>query len=386
MAWKVSDVVNERMKFVLRVNEGERVTDLCREFEISRKTAYKFLERYKRFGAKGLFDESKRPAILARKTQPHIEKLILDTKRDRPTWGAPKLREFIQKRAPDIDLPSRSTIHEILDRHDLVKHRGKRNRYKACPTVLENVVEPNELWCTDFKGQFRMGNQKYCYPLTITDQRSRFLLACEGLERIDQYRCMNIFEMIFREYGLPNAIRSDNGVPFSTRSVQGLSRLSVWWMSLGIKVERTQPGHPEQNGRHERMHRTLKAETTLPPGKSLLQQQEKFNNFLEEFNNERPHEALKMKTPAEIYKPSIKYFPNEIPVPEYPLHDYSRNITECGSVTLKQSKKIFISEALGGKRVGLREEDEGIWRITFMNLDIGFIDETTMKFTPKLNS
>jgi len=382
MPWKVKSVMNVRMEFVLRVQNGERVTDLCREYEISRTTGYKFIERFKKYGAKGLFDESKKPIRLARQTPLEIQKLILDQKRDKPTWGAAKIKEILERKYPELAIPVRSTIHDLLDRHGYVKSRGKR-RMKAYPTPLTHVTEPNQLWCTDFKGQFRLLNQKYCYPFTLSDYHSRYLLGCEGLESIDQYRVKNIFEIIFKEHGLPDAIRSDNGVPFSTRTVYGLSKLSVWWMRLGIAVERIAPGCPEQNGRHERMHRTLKAETTQPPGKNLLQQQEKFDLFKEDYNNVRPHEALNMKVPSEIYKPSQKFLPKILPEPDYPLHDFTRRVSECGSLTFKNQPKIFISEVLGGQMVGIREEEEGLWRLTFMDQDLGFIDQKTKRFLPR---
>ena len=378
--------MNQRMELVIRATSGERVTDLCREYEITRTTAYKFINRYEKYGPKGLFDESKKPIHLARQTPLEIQKLILDLKRDRPTWGAAKIKEILDKKHLNHAIPVRSTIHEILDRYGLVKSRGKRRKYKACPTPLSQVDQPNQLWCTDFKGQFRLRDRNYCYPLTITDQYSRYLIACEGLENINQYRVRSIFEFIFKEYGLPNAIRSDNGVPFSSRSMHGLSKLNVFWMRLGIRPERIEPGHPEQNGRHERMHRTLKEETALIAAKNLLQQQEKFDTFRGDFNQNRPHEALKMKTPSEIYRPSQKFYPTVLPEPDYPLHDYTKRVSQCGSVVLKNRQRIFLTESLGGELVGLREEDDGIWRVSFMDFDLGFCDEQTNKFTPSLPS
>ena len=260
--------------------------------------------------------------------------------------------------------------------------RSKRRRHHAYPTLLENDIKsPNQLWCADFKGQFRMANAKYCYPLTVTDFRSRYLLGCEAMEGTQSASAQQSFEMIFREYGLPRRIRTDNGVPFSSRSVQGLSTLSVWWMRLGIQLERIEPGHPEQNGRHERMHRTLKEEVPPRVCRNLLAQQEQLDRFREDFNQRRPHEALKMKCPADLYKPSLKRYPERLPEPIYLQHDLVRPVAFNGSVCF-QGKTFYISTALADQSIGLEEEQDGIWRINFMDLDLGFFDEQTMKFTP----
>jgi transposase InsO family protein len=281
-----------------------------------------------------------------------------------------------------MELPVRSSIHDLLDRYGLVKKRSARRRYHAYPTLREDDIKsPNQLWCADFKGQFRMGNAKYCYPLTVTDFHSRYLLGCEAMESTKSESAQQGFELIFREYGLPLRLRTDNGTPFSSRSVQGLSSLSVWWMRLGIQIERIEPGQPQQNGRHERMHRTLKEEVPARTAKSLLAQQEQLDRFREDFNERRPHEALKMKCPADIYKPSLKRFPETLPEPHYLHHDLVLPVGSNGSVYF-QRKSFFISLALVDQNVGLEEEQDGIWRINFMDLDLGFLDEESMKFTP----
>src|SRR5262245_6467533 len=296
MPWKEVTAVNERMQFVARLKAGERMTDLCQEYGISRKTGYKFEKRYKEHGPNGLYDFSRRPKRLARQISPGIQTAILELKREKPTWGAAKLQEVLQRRYPDMDLPVRSTIHDLLDRHGLVKKRSQRRRYHAYPTLRdEDIRAANQLWCADYKGQFRMRNARYCYPLTVSDFHSRYLLGCEAMASTQSESSKQGFEMIFREYGLPMRIRTDNGVPFSSRSVQGLSTLSAWWMRLGIQVERIHPGQPQQNGRHERMHRTLKGEILPGVAKNLLQQQEQLDRFREDlmkFTPISPEESL----------------------------------------------------------------------------------------------
>ena len=381
MPWKEVTAVNERMEFVVRLKAGERMSELCREFGISRKTGYKFERRYEEHGPQGLYDFSRRPNRLARQVSAGVQAAILELKREKPTWGAAKIQEVLQGRHPQIELPVRSTIHDLLDRYGLVKKRSKRRRYHAYPTLREQDIQtPNQLWCADFKGQFRMRNRKYCYPLTVTDFHSRYLLGCEAMDSTASESAKQGFEFIFKEYGVPTRLRTDNGVPFSSRTVQGLSPLSVWWMRLGIQVERIEPGKPQQNGRHERMHRTLKEEIRPGMCENLLAQQEQLDRFREEFNHRRPHEALKMKCPGDLYKPSLKRFPDRVPEPVYPDHDLVRHVSAAGYAYFSKGKSFFISQALGDQTIGLEEEQDGIWRINFMDLDLGFLDEQTMKF------
>ncbi|MEM6812711.1 MAG: helix-turn-helix domain-containing protein, partial [Pseudomonadota bacterium] len=261
MVWQESNIMDERLKFVARLLSGEKISPLCREFGISRKTGYKIYNRYKECGLEGLNDRSRRPYRHANQLPYQIERAILGIKKEYPSWGAPKIREKLLRMFPDIQHPATSTIHAVLDRHGLVKRR-KRRRYKAEGTTLSKPAKPNQLWCCDYKGEFMMGNKRYCYPLTITDSHSRYLLACEGQESTKEAGAFAVFEAVFKEYGLPDAIRSDNGLPFaSPNALYGLSKLSVWWLRLGINIERIKPGNQQQNGRHERMHRTLKQET-----------------------------------------------------------------------------------------------------------------------------
>jgi len=373
MPWKESSVMEERLRFVARLLDGEAMSLLCRDFGISRKTGYKIFNRYKEHGLVALTDRSRRPVRFANQLPVQLENLIVSFKRNKPHWGARKIRELLIRRLPgDYRIPAKSTVHAVLDRHGLVKRMG-RKRNRASGTPLSDGALPNELWCADYKGEFKLGNRKYCYPLTVTDHASRFLLMVEGLDSTRQETAFTAFERLFAQRGLPSAIRSDNGVPFaSANALFNLSKLSVWWLRLGIAIERIRPGCPQQNGRHERMHLTLKKETTRPPGMNSLQQQEKFDDFIDEFNNERPHEALDMKLPAEVYTPSKRVY-NGLPEVEYPLHDRDVIVTTCGRICLYR-KKINISTALSGQRLGIKEVDEGIWLVSFMDYDLGYID------------
>jgi len=304
---------------------------------------------------------------------PQLENLIVGLKREKPHWGARKIRELLVRRLDgDVRIPAKSTIHAVLHRNGLVKGLVRR-RHRAVGTSLSPGTAPNDLWCVDFKGEFRLGNGQYCYPLTATDHASRYLLLCEALESTREATAITAFQQLFLERGLPLSIRSDNGVPFaSPNSLFNLSKLSVWWLRLGIAIERIQPGQPQQNGRHERMHLTLKRETTRPPQMNTLQQQARFDSFIEEFNNERPHEALEMKTPAEVYSLSPRPYTG-LPELTYPLHDRDVVVTACGRICLHR-KRVNLSHVFAGQRVGIKEVDEGIWIVSFMHYDLGFID------------
>ena len=373
MPWKESSVMDERLRFIARLLEGEAMTDLCIEFGISRKTGYKIYDRYKKSGAEALSDRSRRPWRYANQLPPQLEAQIVGLKRSKPHWGARKIRELLVRRlASEIKVPARSTIHAVLDRNGLVKRMGRR-RNRAEGTALSAGVIPNDLWCADFKGEFTLGNRRYCYPLTVTDHASRYLLMCEALESTREDTAFQAFEQLFRNRGLPAAIRSDNGVPFaSPNALFNLSKLAVWWLRLGISIERIKPGNPQQNGRHERMHRTLKQETTRPPGMNSLQQQARFDAFIHEFNEERPHEAIAMKFPAELYQPSPRAYTG-LGELDYPFHDRTITVTSCGRICMLR-KKINLSTVLAGQTLGIKEVDEGIWLVSFMHYDLGYID------------
>ncbi len=380
MPWKECNQVDERLKFVARLLEGEKMAPLCEEFGISRKTGYKIFERYKDCGLEGLTDRSRRPYRSANQLPFQVEKALLQLKKEKPNWGAPKIREKFIQRYPDLRPPAKSTVHAVLDKHGLVNKQRKR-RYHAKGTDLSKPKQPNDLWCADYKGEFMLGNKKYCYPLTISDFSSRYLLACEGLSTTKELYAFTVFERVFKEFGLPQAIRTDNGVPFSApNALFGLSKLSVWWLRLGIEIERIKPGNPQQNGRHERMHLTLKKEATKPPGQNFLQQQAKFDDFIQEYNTERPHQALEMKCPSQFYAPSSRHYQG-LPEVEYPFHDKTIIVTRCGRICIN-NKKINFSVVFAGQAVGIKEVDDKVWLVSFMNYDLGYFDEQTCRLEP----
>lgn len=381
MPWKETSVMDERMKFVGRLLSGEKMAPLCKEFGISRVTGHKIWNRYQEQGSTGIYDRSRAPHKHPNQLPFEIEQLIVRLKKEKSSWGAPKIRELVSHKYPTIKLPSTSTVHCVLDRHGLVKKRRTRNKFPATASYLSIPKEPNDLWCTDFKGQFRMKNHEYCYPLTLTDQVSRYVLCCEALTSTEVDPCFKVFEEAFKEYGIPNAIRSDNGVPFASgNSAWNLTRLSVWWIRLGIKLERIKPGNPQQNGRHERMHRTLKLEATNPAGSNLLQQQEKFDDFRKQFNFERPHQALAMKCPADIHLKSKRKYEG-LPDVSYPGYDKALLISNCGRVCVGK-QKVHITKALAHQPVGLKEVDVGIWQVDFMNYTLGYFDQESDQFAP----
>lgn len=381
MPWKERCRVDERRALLARLAAGERMVDLCREYGISRKTGYKFVERYRELGDTGLRDRSRAPRRVALRTTAAIEELVVATRKAHRTWGPRKLRAYLLAEHPGLRLPAPSTLGALLDRNGLIERRRRRTRAPWPCQQLTEATEANDVWCIDFKGQFRLGNGRYCYPLTITDQFSRYILCCEAFDRIDGRAVRSAMSRVFREYGLPLVIRSDNGAPFASTGLHGLSRLSVWWMRMGVRPERIEPGHPEQNGRHERMHLTLKRETTRPAGNNLLQQQERFDRFVACFNNERPHEALEQRPPASHYSSSRRRSRHELETPSYPLHDQVRRITASGHLNLgHRDRTVYLSTALAGEQVGLRESGGGRWRVSFLDLDLGDYDERTRSF------
>lgn len=373
MPWNESTKMDEKLRFVSRFLDGEKIAPLCAEFGISRVTGHKIIERYKDSGLEAFSDRSRRPFRQANRLPFQVEQLIVRLKKEFPTWGAPKLRERLRTHYGEIALPAKSTVHAVLDRHGLVKKKRTRRHPKLAGTNLSDLKEPNALWCTDYKGEFMLGNKQYCYPLTVTDYASRYLICCEGLESTKEAQAITVFEQLFKEYGLPGSIRSDNGVPFAcANALYGLSSLSVWWLRLGIGIERIKPGNPQQNGRHERMHLTLKQATTKPPAKTLLQQQDKFEDFIHEYNYERPHQALEMKKPAELYTPSARRYQG-LPDVSYPFHDKTVTITNCGRICIA-GQKVHLSTVFAGHDVGVRQVEDDVWLVSFMDYDLGYFD------------
>jgi putative transposase len=367
--------MDERLRFVARLLDGEKMAALCREFDISRKTGYKIFQRYKDCGLEGLSDRSRRPYRQANQLPFQIEKLIVQLKRERPSWGAPKIREKLRRLHSEIPTPAISTVHAVLDRHGLVS-RGRKRRHRAQGTTLSKPLRPNDLWCADYKGEFMLADRRYCYPLTISDFASRYLLSCDALSTTKEIYAFPVFERVFKEFGLPTAIRTDNGVPFaSPHALFGLSKLAVWWLRLGILLERIKPGHPEQNGRHERMHLTLKKEATKPAAQNFLQQQARFDDFIDCYNRERPHQALDMKYPAELYLPSSRAY-RGLSQLHYPFHDRTVTVTQCGRICFGR-RKINLSTVFAGQNVGVKEVSDKIWLVSFMDYDLGFFDHET---------
>lgn len=381
MPWKAKSPMDLRKEFFRKLAGGERLTDLCREYGISRKTGSKFKKRFGELGVAGLSDQSRAPKVIPHKTPPEVEEVILAERRSHPTWGPRKLKASLERRL-ETSFPSAAGIGYVLGRHGLVQRRKKRRRYEPTPTTLRQATAPNDVWCIDYKGQFRLGDGTYCYPLTVTDQFSRYILGCEGMAAISDGQAREVCEEIFRIYGLPAVMRSDNGVPFSSTGLGGLTKLSMLWLRLGIVPERIRPAHPEENGRHERMHRTLKFETARPPRTNLLQQQERFDDFVSEFNTARPHEALDMKRPSEVYSPSKRSFPVALPEPTYQAFDDVLRVNRSGQIYIPGLAQITLSPVLGGEHVGIREERDGRWLVAFCGLDLGYAGPGRKTFNP----
>ena len=373
MPWKTATVPTERARFVLEAELSfYSFSELCRRYGITRRTGHKWVERYQEEGLSGLEDRSHRPHSCPHLTPEPVVARILEIRR-RHRWGAPKIRRILQD---EFDLaPSVDAIHRILVQHDLVTPRKPRRRRTHPGPPTNSMDAPNATWTTDFKGEFRTGNGTLCYPLTVQDAHSRFLLECRGFERIDSQLTRSRFEHLFREYGLPDRIRSDNGAPFASNALGRLSRLSVWWITLGITPELTEPGKPQQNGRHERMHRTLKQDTALPPQSSLRTQQRAFDSFRKTFNFERPHQALQQERPASLYVPSPRPFPRNPEPVSYPAHFEVRQVSNDSTLRWR-NQKVFVSHLLRCRPVGLEEVGHGVWSVFFGPVHLGWLDET----------
>jgi putative transposase len=380
MPWKECHPMDERLRFVARRLEGEKMAPLCAEFGISRKTGYKIFDRYKDCGVQAFSDRSRRPYRQANRLPAPVEATIVRLKREYPGWGAPKIREKLRQRLSGVQLPAISTVHAVLDRHGLVIRR-RRRRHVPLGTELSRPTQPNALWCADYKGEFLLGNRRYCYPLTITDFASRYLLTCEALATTQERVAFTVFEHTFKTFGLPQVIRTDNGVPFaSAHAIYGLSKLAVWWLRLGIQIERIKPGHPQQNGRHERMHLTLKKEATKPAAANVLQQQARFDRFIDQYNQDRPHQALDMKVPADLYAPSPRVY-RGLEELTYPFHDHTFTVTHCGRICFC-GRKVNLSQVFAGQNVGVTQVNDRLWLVTFMHYDLGYFDDETCRLEP----
>lgn len=381
MPWCESDAMDQRCKFVIRYLSGQfEMTELCRSYRISRPTGYKWVERYRAQGAVGLQERSRAPHHCPHRMSQKAAQWLLSERRAHPSWGPRKLlRRYLNGHARQ-SAPSRSAIAALLRRHGLSEPRRTR-RCAATPPGQRSLCAPsapNELWTIDYKGEFLTGDHRWCYPLTVRDSASRYVLQIRAHPSISGEATHQCMQWAFKHYGLPNAIHSDNGVPFASRGLAALSRLSVHWLKLGITLHRSRPACPQDNAAHERMHRTLKAETTRPPAANLCAQQRRFNRFREQFNHERPHEALNEDTPAQHYRPSPRAYPSPLQPPQYPGHFHVRSVRTDGSIKWC-GKTLFISSALCGEQIGLQEIDDGLWSVFFMTHLLGRIDGRTMK-------
>jgi transposase InsO family protein len=375
MPWEVSGVVEKRKQFVAEYGSGEwTLADLCEAYGISRVTGYAVLERWRAQGEAGLEERSRAPWRHPNQTAMRVEQQIVELRASHMRWGPRKLKALLERKRPTTMWPAASTIGELLRREGLVVGRKKRRRTPPYSEPLLHADGPNRVWCADFKGWFRSADGERIDPLTISDAHSRYLLRCQAVEKMDTTRVQAVFEAAMREHGMPEAIRTDNGAPFASRAIAGLSRLAVWWMKLGIVPERIEAGHPEQNGRHERMHLTLKQETASPAAANRRAQQRAFDQFRREFNDERPHEALAMQTPKDVYQASPRKYPARVPEPEYDSGMEVRKVRERGQISWQGDKHVFLSETLIGEHIGLEPIDERWWCVYFAQFPIALFD------------
>ena len=379
MPWKETGPVIERHSLLRDYLSGAfRKSELARRYGVSRKILYKWIERYEAFGIEGLEDLSRRPLTSPTRTSPEIEQEILALRRRYPYRGPKKLVRMLEMQCPETDWPAPSTVGDIIRRNGLVEEQPHRRRSGLHPlsTPPHAVTSSSQRTTADFKGQFLLGNGQYCYPLTIVDAFSHFMLACEALPSTEYHLARPVFERVFRKYGLPERILTDNGTPFASTGLARLSQLNVWWMLLGLIVERIWPGRPDQNGSHERMHRGLKQETTRPPAATMAGQQQVFDRFIEDYNFVRPHEALGQATPAAHFTSSLRPFPEKIPALEYPGYFETRKADHKGMVSWR-GKKIFLASPLARHLLGFEEIDDGLWSIHFASTVIGRFNERT---------
>ncbi len=384
MPWKAVSVMDHREHFVRDcLADRFTVTEACTRYGISRKTGYKWLERFENGGRVGLADHSRRPEHSPYATPTPLVHEIVTMREKHPTWGAKKLRPKLEKKDPCASWPAPSTIALILKRTGLVPEERRRRRVHSTGTAREPIAAtaPNVVWTADFKGQFRTQDRRYCYPLTVMDRYSRYLLECYGMVRPTLDETARCFRAIFEQYGLPAVLRTDNGTPFCGTGLARLSRLAVWWIRLGIRLDRIHPASPQENGSHERMHRTLKHETARPPAADCRRQNVRFGTWGYEYNYERPHEALGQIPPGEVYAPSTRPYQSRLPEVVYPGHFEVRHVASNGTVSLG-ANVYFLSETLDGQDIGLEELDDGLWTAYFVDVPIARINQGTKTVEP----
>lgn len=379
MSWTETSPVEQREKFIADLQRGlYSMTELCERYGISRKSGYKWRDRHAVEGLDGLRDRSHAPHSCPHQMPPEITLLAFWAREEHPHWGPRKLLGWLKPRCPEIDdWPAPSSVGNLLAREGLVTPRQRRRKHQHPGVVPPDTTEPNDLWTADFKGQFPTRDGVLCFPLTLADLHARYLLDCRGRYDVATEGAWAVFDRAFREYGLPKGIRTDNGSPFCGRGLHGLCRLNVWWLRLGIQHQRIRPASPQENGAHERMHRTLKREACRPPRAHMAAQQRGFNTFRAEYNDERPHEALDDDTPSSRYHPSPRTYDGQLPPIEYPGHYVVKTLTHQGSMRFKD-KVIFVSTALKLLPVGLEETDDGIWSVHFNHVLLAKIDERDM--------
>lgn len=379
MPWLERSTMEERISFVLAFESGTyQMAELCRRYDISRQCGYKWWERYRRDGWEGLKEQSRAPRHCPHRVEAGVVEELLKERR-RYGYGGKKIIARLSQNQPAKIWPSPATADKYFRQNGLTEKR--RSRRQGAPKNRPSLdpAGPNQIWTADFKGEFRLGNRRYCYPLTAVDSYSRYLLACRGLESTQGRTARAVFDGLFREYGLPAAILTDNGAPFGQACTLGrLSRLSVWWIKLGIAPLRIQPGHPEQNPRHERMHRDLKKETTRPPAVDLQRQQEKFDQFCRRYNEERPHEGIQMSRPNQLYQASERRYDGREVKLEYPGHYQVKRVRPKGSIKWR-GEHLFISEVLSGEYVGFEAVDDGVWSVHLGTYLLGRFDEATRR-------
>jgi transposase InsO family protein len=379
MPWQDTDKNDEKLNFIVDWKKNEfSFSELCKRYQISRPTGYALVNRFQREGVEGLKEKSKAPLSTPHKIAEEVESFLLQLKYRFPKWGPAKIKDFLMVEGIEGDWPASSTIGEVYKRHGLVRPRKKRKRIVAHSAPLKHCSHPNAVWSADFKGHFKLKNKRYCYPLTITDNFSRFLFACDAFESPNCENTIKTFKRVFLEYGLPDTIRTDNGQPFCSFGVAGLTRLSIWFLKLGITPERITMGAPQENGRHERMHRTLKEAVIIPEKNTLCEQQAKFDAFIEEYNTLRPHSALKGLRPNEVYTKSLRQFPEKLTELVYP-DEFSLRKVKCNGEIKFAGKRYFVSELLHGETLGLERVDDHRAIVYFSKLKLGMIDSKSKK-------
>jgi transposase InsO family protein len=380
MPWKETRALDLKKSFIKAWERNEySLAELCRQNGISRQTAYKWLHRYEEEGEEGLEERSRAPQNCPHRLEERVVEQVVACRIQHPTWGPRKLLAELARKKPRTAWPAASTVADVLKRQGLIVSRKKRVRVPAHNQPVVEVNDSNQVWCADFKGWFLTGDGQRCDPLTITDAWSRFVFRCQIVPKTNYREAQAVFEAAFREFGLPEKMRTDNGAPFASKAPGGLSRLAIWWLKLGIRPERIPPGKPQYNGRHERFHRTLKAETARPPAANLRKQQQRFQEFVKEFNQERPHEALGYAVPAQVHQYSCRPYPNRLPEIVYPDDMVLRRISQQGSLKWK-SRREYITETLAYEVVGLRAVDERYWEVYFAHLKLGVLDTHKMQF------